>query len=113
MANFQIRHFISARGGQRFSQLYSSDEPWPLFYPTAFILRSIRLKTRPNTQKVYLEAIQRLCEWETKNNIDLEVRFQRCEFLRPHEIDGLVQYIPICSGTIGITGSLEKQMRRS
>jgi integrase len=90
--SFKIKSFI-AQNGERFSQLYSGAEAFPLFYPTAFIARSVRLKTTHDTQKVYLEAIKRLCEWEAKNKFDLEVRFQRHEFLRPHEIDGLAQYL--------------------
>lgn len=90
--SLKIKSF-KAENGERFCQLYSSDEPWPLFYPTAFILRSIRLKTTHDTQKVYLEAIKRLCEWEVEKKIDLEVRFQRHEFLRPHEIDELARYL--------------------
>jgi integrase len=90
--SLRIKSFI-AGNGERFSQLYSSQEPWPLFYPTAFISRSIRLSTTPNTQLVYLEAIKRLLEWINENNVDLETRFQRHEFLRPHEIDGLARHL--------------------
>lgn len=90
--NWKVKSF-KANNGERFSQLYSNVEPWPLFYPTAFILRSIRLKTTPNTQKDYLEAIKRLIEWEAQKKIDLEVRFQRHEFLLPHEIDDLARYL--------------------
>ncbi len=46
-----IKSFI-AKNGERFSQLYSSDDPWPLFYPTAFIVRSVRRSCTPSTQKV-------------------------------------------------------------
>lgn len=77
--SFKIKSFI-AKNGERFSQLYSDKEAFPLFYPTAFIVRSIRLKTTSETQKVYLEAIKRLCEWELEDKIDLELRFQRHKF---------------------------------
>lgn len=90
--SFKIKSFI-AQNGERFSQLYSDEEAFPLFYPTAFIARSVRLKTTPETQKVYLEGIKRLCEWELENKIDLELRFQRHEFLLPHEIDGLARHL--------------------
>jgi integrase len=90
--SLKIKSF-KAKNGERFSQLYSSAEPWPLFYPTAFIVRCIRLRTTHDTQKVYLEAIKRLCEWEAAKKIDLQVRFQRHEFLRPHEIDELARYL--------------------
>jgi integrase len=92
VVRFKIKSFI-AQNGERFSQLYSSAESFPLFYPTAFIVRSVRLRTTSDTQKVYLEAIKRLCEWEAEKKINLEVRFQRHEFLLPHEIDGLARYL--------------------
>lgn len=90
--SFKIKSFI-AQNGERFSQLYSDEEVFPLFYPTAFIARSIRLKTTPETQKVYLEGIKRLSEWGLEKKIDLELRFQRHEFLLPHEIDGLARHL--------------------
>lgn len=90
--SFEIKSFI-AKNGERFSQLYASDDPWPLFYPTAFIVRSIRQSCTPSTQRVYLDAIKRLLEWVANNKIDLEVHFQRHVFLQPHEIDSLARYI--------------------
>jgi integrase len=90
--SLEIKSFI-AKNGERFSQLYSRDDPWPLFYPTAFTVRSIRQSCTASTQTVYLEAIKRLLEWAAKNTIDLEVCFQRHDFLRPHEIDSLARYI--------------------
>jgi integrase len=90
--NFKIKSFI-AQNGERFSQLYSDEEAFPLFYPTAFIARSVRLKTTTETQKVYLEGIKRLCEWELENKINLECRFQRHKFLLPHEIDSLARHL--------------------
>ena len=77
-----IKSFI-AKNGERFSQLYSSDDPWPLFYPTAFIVRSVRQSCTPSTQKVYLDAIKRLLDWAANNKIDLEVHFQRHDFFAP------------------------------
>jgi integrase len=90
--SLKIKSFIDGNG-ERFSHLYSRHEPWPLFYPTAFIGRSIRPSTSHGTQLVYLEAIKRLLEWADANNIDLEARFQRQEFLRPHEIDNLARHL--------------------
>ena len=89
---FTVKSFI-AGNGERFSQIYSDVEAFPLFYPTAFIARHVRLRTTSDTQKVYLEAIKRLCEWEVQNNINLAVRFQQQKFLLPHEIDGLVKHL--------------------
>jgi len=90
--SLKIKSYV-ARNGERFSQLYSSDEAFPLFYPTAFIARSIRPKTTPSTQLVYLDAIKRLCEWAVQKKIDLEIRFQRHEFLKPHEVDDLAHQL--------------------
>jgi integrase len=100
LLGFQIRSFVSSNG-ERFSLLFSSEEAFPLFYPTAFISRSKRLNTTPSTQLVYLDAIKRLLEWEAQRKrqwdaegkIGLEVRFQRHEFLRPHELDDLAHYL--------------------
>lgn len=87
-----IKSFI-AKNGERFSQLYSRDDPWPLFYPTAFVVRSVRQSCTHSTQKVYLEAIKRLLEWSANNKFDLVVRFQRHDFLRPQELDSLARHI--------------------
>jgi len=90
---YTIKSF-KASNGERFSQIYDDSEGgFPLFYPTAFIARSKRLSTSHETQKVYLEAIKRVCEWEVRSNIDLTVRFQRREFLSTAEIDGLATYL--------------------
>lgn len=95
---YKIKSFI-ASDGERFSQIYGDDEDgrdengFPLFYPTAFISRAIRLKTEHSTQKVYLEAIKRLCEWEKKQGIDLTVRFRQKAFLVNHEIDSLAAHL--------------------
>lgn len=55
--SLEIKSFI-AKNGERFSQLYSRDDPWPLFYPTAFIVRSVRQSCTASTQTVHLEAIK-------------------------------------------------------
>ncbi|WP_169926785.1 hypothetical protein [Massilia putida] len=73
---FQIKSFI-ASDGERFSQIYDDEGGFPLFYPTAYIARSKRLETEHETQKVYLAAIKRLCEWEVQKGVSLTVRFQK------------------------------------
>jgi hypothetical protein len=61
---FQIKHYIE-KSGERFSLLYGADERGiPLFYPTAFAARSLRMDKTHATQLVALESIRRLCEWE-------------------------------------------------
>lgn len=88
-----IKSFISP-SGERFSQLYDRDDPgFPLFYPTAYIARSIRLKTTHGTQLTYLEAIQRVHEWEMRQSCDLATRFMKRDFLKPQEIDTLSQHL--------------------
>jgi len=97
---FKIKSFVSLNG-ERFSLLWSSEAAFPLFYPTAFISRSKRLVTTHSTQLVYLDAIKRLLEWEVQQshlwnadrNIGFEARFQRLDFLRPHEIDHLARHL--------------------
>lgn len=91
--NYTMKTFI-ASDGERFSQLYETDAPsFPLFYPTAFIARSIRPSTTHETQKVYLAAIKRICEWESSRNIDLAMNFHNRRFLRAAEIDDLTSYL--------------------
>ncbi|MHC8333151.1 site-specific integrase [Pseudomonas sp. LB3P25] len=88
-----MKTFI-ASGGERFSQLYEADAPgFPLFYPTAFIARSIRPSATHETQKVYLAAIKRVCEWESSRNIDLAIHFHNRRFLSAAEIDDLTNYL--------------------
>lgn len=90
---YTIKSFI-ASDGERFSLLFDDcDGGFPLFYPTAFISRSIRLCTSPETQKVYLDAIKRVCEWETAGKAKLAARFQKRQFLRSHEIDDLAKHL--------------------
>ncbi|SDU67956.1 site-specific integrase [Pseudomonas mandelii] len=87
--NYTLKTFV-ARDGERFSQLYEANASgFPLFYPTAFIARSIRPSTTHETQKVYLAAIKRVCEWETSRYIDLAKRFHSRKFLSAAEIDDL------------------------
>lgn len=90
-ASFKIRSFIAANG-ERFSQIYRQGESFPVFYPTAFIARSIRSKTTHETQKTYLEAIKRICEWEA-TKFDLMRRFQEKDFLHVSEVDDLANYL--------------------
>ena len=90
---YKLKTFISS-SGERFSQLYKADEPgFPLFYPTAFIARSIRSHSTHETQKVYLAAIKRVCEWESSRGIDLAMRFHERKFLSNAEIDDLTSHI--------------------
>jgi hypothetical protein len=92
LMNLKIKSFL-AKNGERFSQLYESDDPWPLYYPTGSIVCSVRQSCTASTQKLYFEAVKRLLEWASKNKIDLEVRFHRHEFLQSHEIDRLARYL--------------------
>jgi len=90
---YTIRSFIASTG-ERYSLLFDNDaDGFPAFYPTAFISRVVRLRSGHGTQKVYLEALKRLHEWEALEKIDLEIRFQTTEFLRANEIDSLVNHL--------------------
>ncbi|MDI2146177.1 tyrosine-type recombinase/integrase [Pseudomonas sp. ITA] len=90
---YTLKTFI-AIGGERFSQLYEANAPgFPLFYPTAFIVRSIRPCTSHETQKVYLAAIKRVCEWESSRDIDLAMSFHCRRFLSAAQLDDLANYL--------------------
>lgn len=91
--SLSIKHFIAA-DGERFSQLYDTETGgFPLYYPTSYIARSVRPSCTHETQKVHLEAIKRVCEWNSHHEINLVARFQRRELLRQFEIDGLVRHL--------------------
>jgi len=91
--NYTIRSF-KARDGERFSQIYDSAEGgFPLFYPTAFTTRTLRLKYTPNTQKDFLEAVKRILEWEARLPCGLDIRFQKLDFLKPYELDQLAIHL--------------------
>lgn len=91
--NYTIKTFITS-SGERLSQLYNADEPdFPLFYPTAFIARSIRPASTHETQKVYLAAIKRVCEWESSRSIDLAMCFHCRRFLSAAQIDDLANFL--------------------
>lgn len=91
--NYTIKSFI-ASDGERFSQLYEADAPgFPLFYPTAFIARAIRSGSTHETQKVYLAAIRRVCEWEAERNLDLGLHFHKQKFLTAAQIDDLANHL--------------------
>jgi integrase len=105
--DFTTKTFI-ASGGERFSQLYEAEGcGFPLFYPTAFIARSIRPFATHETQKVYLAAIRRVCEWESSRSIDLARRFHNRRFLSAPEVDDLTSYLRASklSGKGGVIGS--------
>ena len=85
-----IRSFI-AKDGERISQLFA--DGFPLFYPTAYISRSIRPNSTHETQKVYLETIKRICEWESQHKLDLSDRFGKSLYLKPGELDSLVVHL--------------------
>ena len=91
--NYTTKTFITS-SGERLSQLYKAGEPgFPLFHPTAFIARSIRSSVTHETQKVYLAAIKRVCEWESSRKIDLALSFHRRMFLSAAQIDDLANYL--------------------
>lgn len=88
-----IKHFIAA-DGERFSHLYDAVAgSFPLYYPTAYISRSVRTGCTHETQKVHLEAIKRVCEWDAENGVSMVARFECREFLRQSEIDGLIRHL--------------------
>ncbi|MFJ4247576.1 tyrosine-type recombinase/integrase [Pseudomonas sp. NPDC089741] len=90
---YTIKTFVTG-SGERFSQLYEANAPgFPLFYPSAFIVRSIRLTTTHETQKVYLAAIKRVCEWESSRGIELANNFHNRRFLSAGEIDDLTSHL--------------------
>jgi integrase len=102
--DFTIKTFI-ANDGERFSQLYEASEPgFPLFYPTAYIARSVRPSTTHETQKVYLATIKRICEWEFSRNIDLAACFHNRKFLSAIQIDDLADFLR--ASKLGSKGSV-------
>lgn len=93
MVGYSIKTF-KANDGERFSLIFEANEPgFPLFYPTAFIARTIRHSTTHETQKVYLAAIKRVCEWESSKKIDLAMLFHGRKFLSTSQIDDLANYL--------------------
>ncbi|WP_449102419.1 site-specific integrase [Pseudomonas extremaustralis] len=101
---YTLKTFIGS-SGERFSQLYEADEPGlPLFYPTAFIARSVRPSATHETQKVYLAVIKRICEWESTRNIDLAMCFHSRKFLSATQIDDLATYLR--ASKLGSRGSV-------
>ncbi|MEG5334478.1 site-specific integrase [Enterobacter ludwigii] len=93
---YKIKTFISTTG-ERFSQLYKAGgDGFPLFYPTAYIARTVRLNTSHETQKIILSVIKRVYEWEQVHNIDIEFRLHCQKLLTLAEIDSLADYLRIC-----------------
>ncbi|UTW07990.1 site-specific integrase [Pseudomonas benzenivorans] len=90
---YTIKTFITS-SGERLSQLYKTEEPdLPLFYPTAYIARTVRPSATHETQKVYLAVIRRVCEWESSRNIDLALSFRSRKFLTAAQVDDLANYL--------------------
>lgn len=90
---FTIKTF-AAHDGERFSQIYQKDSLcFPLFYPTAYIARAVRSSATHETQKVYLAAIKKICEWEKLSNIDLAENFHKKIFLSAAQIDNLANHL--------------------
>ncbi|MFT6301130.1 MAG: integrase [Granulosicoccus sp.] len=91
--SYTIRSFI-ASDGERLSQLYDAQVGgFPLYYPTAYISRSVRPSATHNTQKVHLEALKRVCEWESNQDFVIAIRLQKQEFLNNQEIESLTRHI--------------------
>lgn len=89
---FKIKTFI-AQSGERFSQLYDTAiGGFPLFYPTAYCSRNLRIGYAHATQLEYLRSIKKLYEWAGSNKIDLHLKIEAQEFLYPFEIDSLVNF---------------------
>ncbi|MFJ4392474.1 site-specific integrase [Pseudomonas soli] len=92
---FSIKSYI-AKSGERFSLLFSADEPGiPLFYPSAFLSRRLRENNTHQTQLVGLDAIRRLCEWERDRGLCLEDRLLRGELLSNYQIDDLAAHVMV------------------
>jgi integrase len=92
--NFSIKLFV-ATNGERFALLFENrtSDLFPHFYSTAFIAGSIRSNTTQGTQLVYLEAIKRIYECAAVEGYCIEDRFQKSDFLRPHEIETMCIYL--------------------
>lgn len=88
-----IKDFI-AQSGERFSQLYDTENMesgFPLFYPTAYTSRQLRMGKMHNTQKDTLRAIKKLYEWADREHLDFNTIFLNKAFLKPHQIASLAQ----------------------
>lgn len=88
-----IKDFI-AQNGERFSQLYdveNMENGLPLFYPTAYTTRQLRMGKMHNTQKDALRAIKKLYDWADRENLDFDNIFLSKAFLKPHQIASLAQ----------------------
>jgi integrase len=102
----EMKHFI-AQNGERFSQLYQKpSDGFPLFYPTAYCSRNLRVGFSHNTQVDYLLAIKKLYEWaefylqpHTGKAIDLHERLITRVFFTPYEIDSMVAFISVKKNT--------------
>lgn len=88
-----IRTFIAA-DGERFSQLYdAASGAFPMFYPTAYTTRHLRLGITHATQLARLYALKKVHEWAGTNNVDFEYRFASKAFLSQQEIASLTEYV--------------------
>lgn len=80
-----------------------------MFYPTAFISRSLRLNSTHQTQQSALSSIRRLCQWESERGFSVEEKLSKGELLLPHEIDDLAAHVRTSrKGNRGETISAEK-----
>ncbi len=90
-----IKDFI-AQTGERFSQLYDSEnmrDGFPLFYPAAYTTRQLRLGQMHNTQKDVLRAIKKLYNWADQENVDLHSLLITRTFLKPYQVSSLSQFL--------------------
>jgi integrase len=93
----KIKNFI-AQNGERFSQLYdieNIDNGFPMFYPTAYTTRQLRMGIMHSTQKDSLRAIKKLYNWTYKEKLDLYKTFTTRKFLKPHQIASLSQFLSV------------------
>jgi integrase len=90
---FPIRSYI-AKNGERFPLLFSSGaQGMPLFYPSAFVSRSLRTHFTHETQRAALDAIRRLCQWERDRGISLEERIFAGKLMIASDADSLAEHV--------------------
>jgi integrase len=106
---FVVKSFI-ATTGERFSQLYDTrdaDNGFPLFYPSAYTSRHLRLGKSHNTQLDALHSLKKLYEWASKNGVDFSTLFLTGRFLQPQQVASLAEYV----GTKARSGALMSTLK--
>ncbi|MGY9355609.1 site-specific integrase [Citrobacter braakii] len=89
---YRVHSFVM-KNGERYRILVHSDTGLPVFYPNLYATTQIRCRSLSvKAMEGALASINVLLSWCETNNVDLEDRFVKSNYLQRHELDSVRDY---------------------